>query len=76
MAKGWKRRVLKVLVDYGMLNGERLAEEQQNFDKENRGNPSKRQFLQLKLNSAARRGQPENVNQVNFHSVLQAFGRV
>lgn len=64
VAKGWKRKVLEVLVDYGMLDGSSLAQEQQQFNKDKKSR--RRQFLQLELEPCAREGQPvEDLNKVS-----------
>lgn len=59
---GWKRRVLEVMVDFGMLDAKTLAEEQQGFSGRKATRP--RQFLQLELEPSARHGQPGDVNKV------------
>lgn len=63
---GWKRRVLEVMVDFGMLDGETLAKQQQALSERKAKRP--RQFLQLELKPSARQGQPGNVNAVRIHS--------
>lgn len=71
VAKGWRRRVLEVLVDFGMLDGETLARQQAEFNcQTSRQDKGPGQFLQLKLDPAGRIGQPENVNKVMSDSFL------
>lgn len=72
VAKGWRRRVLQVLVDFGWLDGEELAAQQIRF---NEGNPvdRRRQFLQLQLQPSAREGEPRPLSKVSCHAVVQSL---
>lgn len=64
VAMGWKRRVLEVMVDYGMLDSRTLAKQQQSFAERKARRP--RQFLQLELEPSARKGQPIDLNKVHW----------
>ena len=71
VATGWKRRVLEVMVDFGMLDSKTLAREQESFSSRKRKKP--RQFLQLELEPSARQGQPGDVNKVGSSCLFICF---
>ena len=63
VARGWRRRVLETLVDFGLLDALKLAEQQREFSAEQQQR-RRRQFLQLELDPASRGGQPGPLDKV------------
>ena len=64
VARGWRRRVLETLVDFGLLDALKLAEQQQDFSAAQQQQRRRRQFLQLELDPASRAGQPHPLDKV------------
>lgn len=63
VARGWRRRVLEILADFGGLDAPAMESHQAEFEALPE-RQQRRQLLMLQLHPSARRGQPEILDQV------------